>query len=134
MVPWPREPTITRSARSSRASSMIALAARPRTTLPSTDLPAAPRRSTTSRIVSWAYAVIAASSSGARAAPRSHGPGIGVIIGSTTLTTRRTESLGPAIDSASAAASAAPAEPSYASNTRIGDWLLFGCGLVSARR
>jgi hypothetical protein len=49
------------------------------------------RRSTTSRGVSLADAVIAASSSGDRADPRSHGPDIGDRIGSITLTTRRTE-------------------------------------------
>ena len=43
------------------------------------------KASTTSRIVSWAYSVIAASSSGARAAPQSHGPEIGIMIGSITF-------------------------------------------------
>ena len=65
MVPWPREPTITRSARKSRASSMIASATRPRSTLPSTDRSEESRRSRTSRIVSVAYAVMDSSTSGA---------------------------------------------------------------------
>lgn len=133
--PWPREPTMARSAAYPRASSRMALAGRPRGPC------LRPRRAEaedagrcqSARPRHRQPAMHRFPPKGPRSPP-AHGVGNSIAVGSMTLTTRRVGSCGQPMAPTRATACAAPVEPSYASKMRISHLPTVGGHCEPARR